>query len=164
MQEIRRIDHYSVRTLDMEATRKFYTEVMGFRVGPRPPFKFPGLWLYNGTPPTDLETAGENYGIVHIIGVDPNDPAGLIEYLGDVSIEKLKETQGAFDHLAFRAVGRDLMVARAEKAGATYFERTVPSLGLHQVFLKDPSGITIEMNYPAAEAPKVATAAKGATA
>jgi hypothetical protein len=31
-------------------------------------------------------------------------------------------------------------------------ERTVPSLGLHQVFFEDPSQVTIELNYPAAEA------------
>ena len=40
-----RIAHYLIRTLDLEATRKFYTEVMSLTVGPRPPFKFPGLWL-----------------------------------------------------------------------------------------------------------------------
>jgi len=27
----------------------------------------------------------------------------------------------------------------------------VPSLGLHQVFVEDPSGVTIELNYPAQE-------------
>jgi hypothetical protein len=31
-------------------------------------------------------------------------------------------------------------------------ERNVPSLGLHQVFFEDPSAVTIELNYPAAEA------------
>ena len=30
-------------------------------------------------------------------------------------------------------------------------ERTVPDLGLHQVFLDDPNGVVIELNYPAAE-------------
>ena len=44
-----KISHYSIRTLDLEATRKFYTEALGFTVGPRPPFNFPGLWLYNGS-------------------------------------------------------------------------------------------------------------------
>jgi hypothetical protein len=33
-----------------------------------------------------------------------------------------------------------------------YRERTVPSLGLHQVFFEDPSAVTIELNYPAEEA------------
>jgi hypothetical protein len=32
-----------------------------------------------------------------------------------------------------------------------YRERTVPGLGLHQLFIEDPSGITIELNYPADE-------------
>ena len=44
--EIKRIDHYSIRTLDVEASRKFYTEIIGLTVGPRPAFPFPGFWLY----------------------------------------------------------------------------------------------------------------------
>ena len=70
---IGRLDHYSIRTLDVEASRRFYTEVMGFQVGFRPPFNFPGLWLYNGAP------YPESYGVVHIIGVGGNDPQGLKE-------------------------------------------------------------------------------------
>jgi hypothetical protein len=30
-------------------------------------------------------------------------------------------------------------------------ERTVPNIGLHQLFLDDPNGVVIELNYPAAE-------------
>jgi hypothetical protein len=30
-------------------------------------------------------------------------------------------------------------------------ERTVPVLGLHQVFLDDPNGIVIELNFPSHE-------------
>ena len=45
---IGKLDHYSIRTLDIEASRRFYTEVMGFEVGFRPQFDFPGLWRYNG--------------------------------------------------------------------------------------------------------------------
>jgi catechol 2,3-dioxygenase-like lactoylglutathione lyase family enzyme len=33
-----KLSHYSVRTPDLEAARKFYTEVLGFTVGLRPPF------------------------------------------------------------------------------------------------------------------------------
>lgn len=42
------LNHFSIRTFDLEASRAFYTDVMGFSVGPRPAFPFPGLWLYNG--------------------------------------------------------------------------------------------------------------------
>ncbi|HEY8707426.1 MAG TPA: glyoxalase, partial [Burkholderiaceae bacterium] len=30
-------------------------------------------------------------------------------------------------------------------------ERTVPSVGLHQLFLTDPCGVVIELNYAASE-------------
>ena len=83
---IGKLDHYSIRTLDVEASRKFYTEVMGFTVGYRPPFNFPGLWLYNGGQYPDTT------GIVHIVGVDLNNPEGLKEYLGDRDLSTLNGT------------------------------------------------------------------------
>lgn len=142
---IGRLDHYSIRTLDIEASRRFYTEVMGFETGFRPPFNFPGLWLYNGAP------YPQSTGVVHIIGIDPDDPQGLRDYLGDRDIASLEGT-GSVDHMAFTATGLADMRERLARGGIEFRERTVPSLGLHQVFLEDPSGVTIELNYPAAEA------------
>jgi catechol 2,3-dioxygenase-like lactoylglutathione lyase family enzyme len=152
--EIKRIDHYSIRTLDVEASRSFYTEVVGLTVGPRPAFNFPGLWLYNGRPPADLDHAAGNYGIVHIMGVDPNDPQGLVDTLGYVDPETLKGSTGALDHIALSVTGRESMVERCNRHGVCYFERSVPTLGLHQMFIKDPNGVIIELNFPAAEAPR----------
>jgi catechol 2,3-dioxygenase-like lactoylglutathione lyase family enzyme len=149
--EIQRIDHYSIRTLDLEASRRFYTDILGFKVGPRPAFDFPGLWLYNGAPPASLDEARGNYGIVHIIGVDLDNPQGLIDYLGDA---KLAESgTGTLDHVALAGTGRDAMAERCRRHGVPFFERSVPKLGIHQLFLRDPSGVTIELNYPASEAP-----------
>lgn len=141
---INRLAHYSIRTTDLEASRQFYTEVLGFRVGFRPPFDFPGIWLYLG----DDE---QEYGTVHIIGIDPNNPQGLIDYLGDKSLDSLQGT-GSVDHIAFTATNLAEMRRIIAARGLEMRERTVPSLGLHQVFLTDPSGVTIELNYPAAEA------------
>lgn len=144
-----KLDHYSIRTLDVEASRRFYTEVMGFEVGFRPPFDFPGLWLYNGAP------YPASCGVVHIVGVDPDNPQGLKAYLGDRELGSLDGT-GTVDHMAFVATGLADMRARLKRHGIEYRERTVPSLGLHQVFLEDPSSVTIELNYPAAEAQQAA--------
>lgn len=142
---IGKLDHFSIRTLDLTASEKFYTQVMGFTIGFRPPFKFPGLWLYNGG------SYPETLGVVHIIGVDLNDPSGLKEYLGDRDLESLDGT-GTVDHMAFRATGLAQMRECLVKNEVPYRERTVPSLGLHQVFFEDPSAVTIELNFPAAEA------------
>lgn len=160
--EIKRIDHYSIRTLDVEASRKFYTEVIGLTVGPRPAFPFPGLWLYNGEPPADLEHAHGNYGIVHVMGVDSDDPQGLIDTVGYRDPDTLKGSTGALDHVALSVTGRAGMLERCRRLSVSFFERTVPALGLHQVFIKDPNGITVELNFPAAEAPQTRSSAAAA--
>jgi catechol 2,3-dioxygenase-like lactoylglutathione lyase family enzyme len=141
---ISKLAHFSVRTTDIEASRKFYVEVLGFRVGFRPPFQFPGLWLYQGEDESD-------YGVVHLVGIDLSNPSGLRDYLGDKAEDSLQGS-AAVDHLAFMASGWAGMRDRMQGAGLAFRERTVPSLGLHQVFVEDPSGITIELNYPAGEA------------
>jgi catechol 2,3-dioxygenase-like lactoylglutathione lyase family enzyme len=140
---IKKLGHYSIRTADLEASRRFYADVMGFRVGSRPPFPFPGLWLYLGEDESD-------YGVVHIIGVDQSDSEGLARYLGARSGAEIPGT-GALDHIAFLATEWNALRARLEAHGINYDERTVPALGLHQVFVVDPSGVTIELNYPAPE-------------
>ncbi|MSQ59156.1 MAG: glyoxalase [Betaproteobacteria bacterium] len=138
---IGKLDHYTIRTTDLEASRKFYTEVMGFTVGHRPPFNFPGIWLYNGT------TFPETYGVVHIIGVDPNDKEALNAYMGDrYDVSMLKGT-GTVDHMAFRATGFEETKDNLRKQQVPFREATVPNLGLHQVFLEDPSDVTIELNF-----------------
>lgn len=140
---ITKLAHYSIRTTDLEKSRRFYTQVLGFQEGFRPPFDFPGIWLYNGDDESE-------FGVVHIIGVDPHNSSGLIAYLGDKALPQ-GET-GTVDHIAFLATGLADFWARLRGAGYEWRDRTVPSLGLHQVFVEDPSGVTIEVNFPADEA------------
>jgi catechol 2,3-dioxygenase-like lactoylglutathione lyase family enzyme len=89
--------------------------------------------------------------VVHLVGIDLSNPSGLRDYLGDKAEDSLQGS-AAVDHLAFMASGWGGMRDRMQGAGLAFRERTVPSLGLHQVFVEDPSGITIELNYPAGEA------------
>lgn len=141
---IKQLNHFSIRTSDLDATRRFYTEVIGLTEGPRPPFSFPGAWLYAGDHVT-YENA-----TVHVIGIDLNDPEGLKTYLGDRDPSTLQGT-GTVDHIAFLATGVEEMRERLALAGIDFRERTVPLLGLHQIFVNDPSDVVIELNYPSSE-------------
>ena len=45
---IKSLDHVNIRTSKARETMNFYTEILGFSDGFRPPFNFPGAWLYAG--------------------------------------------------------------------------------------------------------------------
>lgn len=132
---IDKLDHYSIRTRDLESTRRFYTEVIGFTVGPRPNFNFPGIWLYQ-----------DGVALVHVVGVDPDDPSGLIAYLGDKALDE-STGGGSIDHVAFIATDLEGMRTQFRGQDIAFRERSVPNLALHQIFLEDPNGITIELNF-----------------
>lgn len=146
-----KLNHYSIRTTDLDATRRFYESVLGLTVGPRPDFPFPGLWLYQG------DHASIANAVVHVIGLDRKDPQGLKNYLGDRDPESLKGS-GAVDHVAFFADGLPAMLAHLRGMGVEARQRTVPSVGLHQLFLDDPNGLVVELNYAASESTTAAVA------
>ncbi len=56
---VRSLDHYTIRTADVDASVAFYVDVLGLRNGKRPAFTVPGAWLYCGDSPA-----------VHLIGGD----------------------------------------------------------------------------------------------
>jgi catechol 2,3-dioxygenase-like lactoylglutathione lyase family enzyme len=138
------LNHFSIRTTELESTRRFYEVALGLTVGPRPDFPFPGHWMYRGDH-SDVANA-----VVHLIGIDPSDASGLQRYLGDRPEQTLKGS-GAVDHIAFFADGLAAMCAHLRERAVPFRERTVPSIGLHQVFVDDPNGVVIELNYPAEE-------------
>ena len=133
---LRTLDHCSIRTLDLPASRAFYADVLGLVEGDRPDFPFPGAWLYL-----------DGRAVIHLVGVDPDDPSGLEEYLGgDVDPDALGDG-GSLDHVAFRATDAPAMIGRLEGNDVPYRERQVPNMDLKQIFVEDPNGITIELNY-----------------
>jgi catechol 2,3-dioxygenase-like lactoylglutathione lyase family enzyme len=139
---VHKLAHFSIRTTALADSVRFYTRVLGLREGWRPPFAFPGAWLYaGGDTPDDA--------VIHLIGVE--DGQGLRDYLGTRDEAALRGG-AAVDHLAFSASDLEGMRTRLRGAGLPFRERTVPGLGLHQLFCEDPSGVVIELNFAASEA------------
>ena len=132
---LKQLDHYSIRTLELDETRDFYVDVLGFSVGDRPDFDFPGYWLYI-----------DGHAVVHLVGVDKDNPQGLVDYLGEIDIDLLGGS-GSVDHIAFVATDPKQLKAHLEKKSIPYREREVPSMNLYQIFVDDPNQISVEMNY-----------------
>ena len=100
------LDHCSIRTVKLDATRNFYVDILGMEDGDRPEFPFPGAWLYV-----------DGVAVLHLVGVDPDDPSGLQQYLGGATDAESLTGSGAFDHIAFRAKDADYADRPAQGQG-----------------------------------------------
>lgn len=125
MSIIKRMDHFTVTSSDLAATTAFYG-LLGLAPGQRPPFKFPGLWLYSG-----------EMAILHV-----------------VSTETLPEqADGVIDHIAFWAHGlSETLAVLAAQAIEYKLMRAPPPYDLWQLFFRDPFGAMVELNFDRTEA------------
>lgn len=122
------MDHFSIRTDKLDETKAFFVDVIGLETGFRPPFKFPGAWLYlSGRP------------VLHILGIDEN----LEEYLG----VQENNGSGSADHVAFRCEEPDEIKEKLKSLGVDFFERIVPESNTLQFFIKEPNGFTVELIF-----------------
>lgn len=126
-----RLDHYFVYASDLQRSADFYGEVLGLENGPRPDFDFPGYWFYL-----------EDRPVVHI-GNELFE-GGYVTGEGERSITG---STGPVDHIAFRGSDIDAFVSRFETRGIEFQRREIPDFKLSQLFVKDPDGVTIELNF-----------------
>ena len=53
----------------------------------------------------------------------------------------------SLDHFAFDIADYDDALARVEKTGQTFRATTTPGTSVKQIFVRDPNGVTIELNW-----------------
>jgi len=133
------IEHFLLQTADMEKTRAWYVDVLGMRVGPNPDFKFPVFWLYLG-----------DKDVVHVTEGGKNVSDNRKKYVGQES--QATSGSGAVDHIAFRATGLREMITHLRSLAVDFKQRRVDDQGLYQLFMFDPNGVKIELNFAGAEA------------
>lgn len=121
--------HIAIKTDDLEATIRFYTQVLGLRQVPRPDFGYPGAWLACST------ATGE--AIFHIyaggpaLGKEGKAPIGT----------------AAIDHVSLNAVGFHEFRKKFAEAGLKWREFLVPRTTLWQLFVYDPNGVQLELTF-----------------
>jgi len=132
-----RLDHFFVRARDLERSRAFYCEALGFEVMPRPDLPFAGYWL------------GVNGQIQVHMGSDGLPEADDV-YLG-TSTNSAKDSSGVIDHIAFQATDPEGVSLRLASLGIPSRTRYIAEIRLFQIFVADPDGLLIELNFPGVE-------------
>ena len=132
---VSRLEHVNIRCARLAATKAFYIDIIGLTEGPRPAFPFGGAWLYCG------DTA-----VVHLVEAadHPGSWTGTLQRESDT---RPGLDTGAFDHVAFHGEDFAGMRERLQAKGLAFRERVVPGGALRQLFVPDPEGVMVELNF-----------------
>lgn len=113
------INHVLVLTTDLHIMTDFWTKVIGFHVGERPPFPFDGVWVYSNDKP-----------LIHIAKI-----SSTFE-------------NGAIAHVALEGADYIILINRLNESPYSYTEKIVPLSKERQVFIAGPNNLTVEMLFP----------------
>jgi len=102
--------------------KDFYCDVVGLTEGFRPAFERFGFWLYIG-----------DKDVVHLITPKVHD---------ERSSEK-----SSFDHIAFKASNYQEVLKKLQSLHILFEEKPIPGMAAHQIFLVDPAGNRVELNF-----------------
>jgi catechol 2,3-dioxygenase-like lactoylglutathione lyase family enzyme len=103
----------------IDEVAQFYTVVLGLTEGYRPDFGVPGNWLYQ-----------DDHPLVHLLALD-NEPG----------------SNGHFDHIAFLCTDLTAMIEKLQSHDVEYSVFKMPELNQTQLFITDPAGIKVELNF-----------------
>jgi catechol 2,3-dioxygenase-like lactoylglutathione lyase family enzyme len=130
---ITELNHYFVRANNLERTKSFYCDVLGLEVMERPTFPFPGYWLgTNGKIQVHMGPANVPNQELYYLGTSPKSPS---------------DNSGVVDHIAFLAVEPLVFSKRFDALKMDVRKRYFPEFKLYQMFVRDPDGLMIELNF-----------------
>jgi catechol 2,3-dioxygenase-like lactoylglutathione lyase family enzyme len=115
-------DHVNVVTNAHPQALAFFRDVMGWASGDRPPFPFPGDWLYQ-----------QGDAFVHAVHADQPTAAPALR----------------LHHVAFRSDERGAdVLQRVRASGLPHTVTAVPGEAVLQIFVTLPGGLVIELDTP----------------
>lgn len=114
------LDHVTIRTRNIAATRDFFRDVFELEEGARPQSisRIPGTWLYS-----------EGHPLVHIIGSQGNG---------------LDHAAEAIDHVGLRLEHYGEFRAKLDRLGIRYSTMDMAEIQERRLFLRAPGGPLLE--------------------
>ena len=102
--------------------RDFYCDVVGLTEGFRPTFERFGFWLYI-----------KDKDVLHLITPKEGDGRSL--------------HKSSFDHVAFKTANYQDVLKKLQSLSIPFEEKPIPDMKAHQIFLRDPAGNRVELNF-----------------
>ncbi|HWA49096.1 MAG TPA: VOC family protein [Dongiaceae bacterium] len=120
------MNHFTILAEDLQETCAFYRDLLGLTEGYRPDMGFPGAWLYAG------ETA-----VLHVVVRKPLP----------------QPRAGVLDHMAFSASNLPAIIAKLKQRDIEYRLGRQIETGTWQLFMLDPNGAKVELDFSPEEEP-----------
>ena len=114
------LDHVNITVTDGPRMVRFLEQVLEATEGPRPPFDFPGHWIYL-----------EDRPVIHL---------GVVQRSGDYP-------EGMVNHIAFGVYEFQEAKARVEASGYPWKLAGIPGTPIGQIFVTGPEGLVVEIQY-----------------
>ncbi len=120
------LDHVNIRVKDPAATIAFFTDVLGMIADSRVSF-----WLKDQ----------QGNAVVHVGSADASYPSDTWRPF------EARADSGAVHHVALSCKGYDDVQRRLDTLGLEYRKGGVSDLGLRQIFVVEPGGVLLELNF-----------------
>lgn len=126
------IDHINIQTHRLPDTVAFFVDVLGLVAGPPPLGLDPKriTWMFDAN----------GKALIHI-----TKPGSVSGESGEI----IGSDTGALHHVAFDCSGYAPMIARLDRLAVDYRCNDVASIALRQLFVTEPNGILLELNFRA---------------
>lgn len=128
--KLKALDHVNIITSDLGGSAAFYRDLLGLDIRPAPPpLKADwALWLYDEV----------GRAVVHLNHADMPKT---------VERDLTGPKTGVLHHVAFECEGYEEMLSDLEIRNADFHVNELPAIGLKQVFIEDPNGVLLELNF-----------------
>jgi catechol 2,3-dioxygenase-like lactoylglutathione lyase family enzyme len=127
---VKSLDHVNIQTLDMTTTVRFYAALLGLQARNAPGRSASERqWLYDNSERAILH--------INLSGTGSTFPRPMIE----------GETTGAIHHIAFECEDYQALLNRLRAMDMPHTLVDLPEISLRQIFVHDPNGVLLELNF-----------------